>query len=93
MIGTARGLRPPGHSMTGTGRQMKTLKLALVAAAGLLVSGCGQATEVTVYEPGVYKGAKDPLLSETDNPAYRQAMQERFQRGQTDRQSPVESAN
>ena len=72
---------------------MKTLKIALVAAAGLLTSGCGQATEVTVYEPGVYKGAADPLLSQADDPAYSEALQERFQRGQTDRQGVAESGN
>jgi hypothetical protein len=72
---------------------MKTLKIALVAAVGLLTSGCGQATEVTVYEPGVYKGASDPLLSKANDPAYQQAMQDRLQRGQTDRKGAVEAQN
>lgn len=70
---------------------MKTLKIALVAAFGLLTAGCGEATEVTVYEPGVYKGPTDPLVAKTEDAEYRQAMQERFQRGQTDRQGAVES--
>ena len=69
---------------------MKTLNLALVASVGLLVSGCGEATEVTVYEPGVYKGSSDPLLSKT-GAEHQQAMQERFQRGQTDRKGAVEA--
>lgn len=72
---------------------MKTLKIALVASIGLLVSGCGEATEVTVYEPGVYKGPTDPLLSKTDSAEYRQEMRARFERGQTDRQGAVEAQN
>lgn len=72
---------------------MKTLKVALVAVAGLLVSGCGKATEVNVYEPGVYKGAHDPLMSKMDNPGFNQALADRFQRGQTDRKEAVESTD
>ena len=70
---------------------MKTLKLAMVAAIGMLVSGCGEATNVTVYEPGVYKGSPDPLLATSGADSHQQAMKERFQRGQTDRQGAVEA--
>ena len=91
MTGPARARERPGPSANRKGRQMKTLKLAMVAAIGLLTSGCGEATEVTVYEPGVYKGAADPLLSKAGDPAYAQAMQDRLQRGQTDRKGAVEA--
>jgi len=90
MTGPARARERPGPSANRKGRQMKTLKLAMVAAIGLLTSGCGEATEVTVYEPGVYKGPTDPLLSKL-GAEHQKAMQERFQRGQTDRQGAVEA--
>ncbi len=72
---------------------MKTFKLALVVAVGLLTSGCSEANQVTVYEPGVYKGTKDDLLAKADTANYDEQMRQRFERGQTDRQNAVESGN
>jgi hypothetical protein len=46
-----------------------------------LVAGCG----VTVYEPGVYKGNDDPLLSMHAKPEHKALLQERFTKGQADR--------
>jgi hypothetical protein len=51
----------------------------LVLAA--LVTGCG----VTVYEPGVYKGEKDPLLAMHAKPEHKAQLQERFTKGQAER--------
>lgn len=52
-----------------------------VAALVALVTGCG----VTVYEPGVYKGEKDPLLALHAKPEHKAQLQERFTKGQAER--------
>lgn len=57
--------------------------LAALLALGLLAA-CGRATEVTLHEPGVYKGPADPLLAKLEQGALREQLDSRFQ-GQTDR--------
>jgi hypothetical protein len=52
-----------------------------IAALVMLVTGCG----VTMYEPGVYKGEKDPLLAMHARPEHKAQLQERFTKGQADR--------
>jgi hypothetical protein len=62
--------------------------LALAAALGIVsltATGCTEKTTVTLHEPGVYKGAEDPLLAKQRNPEQIEALKERFVRGQTDR--------
>ena len=54
----------------------------LVGAAGL--SGCYEDADVTVHEPGKYKGDKDPLLSQ-QAAAREEALKKRFQIVQMDR--------
>ncbi len=44
------------------------------------LTGCYESPTVTLFEPGVYKGADDPLLANTDNGS----LNERFA-GQMDR--------
>jgi hypothetical protein len=56
-------------------------RAAAVAALVALVTGCG----VTVYEPGVYKGANDPLLEMHAKPEHKAQLQERFTKGQAER--------
>jgi hypothetical protein len=56
--------------------------LAILAA---LAAGCGRGREVTVYEPGVYKGAKDPLVAALASDDQKARLRERFSTGQTDR--------
>ena len=46
-----------------------------------LAAGCG----VTVYEPGEYKGNKDPLLDRQGTDEQTTLLQERFKKGQVDR--------
>ena len=46
-----------------------------------LATGCG----VTVYEPGEYKGPKDPLLELQRTDEQRTLLLERFTKGQADR--------
>jgi hypothetical protein len=54
----------------------------VVAAAGS--SGCYEDVDVTVHEPGKYKGGEDPLLSQQAS-ARDEALKKRFQIVQTDR--------
>ncbi|MCY4051339.1 MAG: hypothetical protein OXF60_07600 [Gammaproteobacteria bacterium] len=44
------------------------------------LTGCYESPTVTLFEPGVYKGAADPLLTSSDN----ESLNERFT-GQMDR--------
>lgn len=63
------------------------LRAALLAGLlPVLLSACGgDARSVRSYEPGVYKGASDPLLELQATPEHRQALQERFKKGQVER--------
>jgi hypothetical protein len=65
---------------------MKTWQLVRVlgslAVMALLTTGCGRGTGVTIYEPGVYKGAAYSLQS---TPELQSRLQERCRLGQSDR--------
>ena len=56
---------------------MKIPILALLAAAPLVLAGC---SDVTVYEPGVYKGASDPLVEDLRSEELRSALEERAEK-------------
>lgn len=56
------------------------IMLGLVAMA----AGCYESTDVTEFEPGVYKGGSDPLLN-ADSGERAQTLEERFNTVQTDR--------
>ena len=61
--------------------------LAMVLALALLpmsLTACAERAEVTLHEPGVYKGDTDPLLAKQDS-QYVETLQDRFAKGQTDR--------
>jgi hypothetical protein len=53
---------------------MRITTLALLAAGLLVLAGC---SDVTVYEPGVYKGASDPLVEDLRSEELRKSLQER----------------
>lgn len=53
---------------------MKTFTLALSAVAFLALAGC---SDVTFYEPGVYKGASDPLVEDLRSEELRTQLDER----------------
>lgn len=57
------------------------LGLAMMAALG----GCYESPDVTVYEPGVYKGKPDPLLDKLHAEKRQEQLIDRFQAVQTDR--------
>jgi hypothetical protein len=62
--------------------------LALVLALAFLpmsLTACAERADVTLHEPGVYKGGEDPLLAKQEEPQYAETLQERFARGQSDR--------
>jgi hypothetical protein len=56
--------------------------LAACAAALGLLAGCHEPVSVTVYEPGEYKGASDPLLKTHAKAEQKEALQKRFALGQ-----------
>ncbi|MFU8897154.1 MAG: hypothetical protein ACNA8J_12310 [Gammaproteobacteria bacterium] len=53
---------------------MRISILALLAAASLALAGC---SDVTVYEPGVYKGKSDPLVEDLRSDELQTALAER----------------
>lgn len=77
------GRTEPGTSQVRTLHRMLTV--GSLAALAAMATGCGRATDVTVYEPGVYKGADDPLLARQATPEHKALLKERFSAGQTDR--------
>lgn len=58
---------------------------AAVVAASVALAGCYEDTDVTVHEPGEYKGMKDPFVESKSAAAREETLQERFQMVQTDR--------
>jgi len=65
------------------GRRSLAMVLAL-AFLPLSLTACAERAEVTLHEPGVYKGGKDPLLAKQDS-QYVETLQDRFAKGQMDR--------
>ena len=63
---------------------MKILKQLICAASlggfAFMLTGCLESPDVTFFEPGVYQGASDPLVGNTDQAA----LNDRFS-GQMDR--------
>jgi hypothetical protein len=65
------------------GRRSLAMVLAL-AFLPLSLTACAERADATLHEPGVYKGAEDPLLAKQDS-QYVETLQDRFAKGQTDR--------
>ncbi len=57
---------------------------ALLAAGLIALAGCYETNEVTLHQPGKYKGPKDPLLDQQAS-SREEALQKRFELVQTDR--------
>jgi hypothetical protein len=62
---------------------VRTLTVLAILAA--MTAGCGGGREAKVYEPGVYKGAKDPLVSTLASGDLQARLRERVTLSQTDR--------
>lgn len=66
--------------------KISTATLAACTIAALVaLAGCHESVSVTVYEPGEYKGAGDPLLKKHATTEQKEVLQKRFQMGQSDR--------
>lgn len=50
-----------------------------------IAAGCNVPQDVTLHEAGVYKGSKDPLLSQHRKAEAKQTLVQRFNLVQTDR--------
>ena len=61
------------------------LMLVLLVGLGVAMTGCYQSPDVTMHEPGVYKGRKDPLLAYEGSGEQQQKLKARFSMVQTDR--------
>lgn len=65
---------------------MKTAILASsLLGAALLLSACYEDADVTMHEPGQYKGKSDPLLQQGNAEDRAETLAERFNTVQTDR--------
>jgi len=64
--------------------QKKRNFLIIGAAALFALSACYEPADVTMHQPGVYKGPTDPLLSENAEQR-RETLMARFNQGQRDR--------
>ena len=51
----------------------------------VVLGGCYESPDVTVFEPGVYKGKADPMLDDQQREQRERTLAERFQAVQTDR--------
>ena len=56
----------------------------LAALMVVVLASCTESSNITVHEPGVYKGASDPLLTANADERAK-TLRERFQSGQLDR--------
>lgn len=59
--------------------------LALAIVASIALAGCYESTTPTLYDPGVYKGADDPLLDKLESGDLRAELDERFEQAARDR--------
>jgi cobalamin biosynthesis protein CobD/CbiB len=66
------------------GRRSLAVALAL-AVLPMSLAACAERADVTLHEPGVYKGGEDPLLAKQQNPQNIETLQDRFAKGQSDR--------
>ncbi|PWG62256.1 hypothetical protein DEM34_13020 [Spiribacter halobius] len=59
--------------------------MAALGLTALALAGCYESPDdVTLHEPGVYKGPSDPLRNKLDDGELQQSLEQRFS-GQTDR--------
>ncbi|WP_440995796.1 hypothetical protein [Arhodomonas sp. SL1] len=59
--------------------------LLVLLVSGVGLSGCYEDTDVTLYEPGQYKGSSDPLLAKLRDGELRERLNRRFEQVQKDR--------
>jgi hypothetical protein len=64
---------------------MRVTTIAAILLALTSLTGCYESTSVTLHEPGVYKGNKDPLLAVEDSQDHQEALRKRLEEGQAPR--------
>ena len=75
----------PSSGGSTPARRAGVIGAGLLLAAGVLLAGCYESTDVTVQEPGVYKGKTDPLLKKMETASLQGQLDDRFRTGQMDR--------
>lgn len=63
----------------------KSIGISVICASMLLLAGCYRNVNITLHEPGKYKGPQDPLLAKLKTPDWQGKLQQRFKLSQTDR--------
>ncbi len=61
------------------------LTVLFLVSGSLVLTACYEDVDVSIHEPGEYKGQKDPLLSELKQQQLQKELDERFKAGQSDR--------
>jgi hypothetical protein len=56
-----------------------------LAVLAVLVTACGSRMDVTVYEPGVYKGSTDPLLDAHGTDEHKELLRQRLAKVEAER--------
>ena len=64
---------------------MRFTALVLSISLGFVVGGCSNSDDVVLHKPGIYKGARDPLIAKQGSPAQQEKLIARFNQIQTDR--------
>jgi len=63
----------------------KSLTTGIILGGVFLLGGCYQDVNVSLHDPGVYKGQHDALLAKLKTPDWQNKLSERFKMGQSDR--------
>ncbi len=66
-------------------RHKLAMLLAAVCLTALSVVSCYDSVDITWYEPGEYKGPRDPLLGKLENSNLQNELDNRIRAIQTDR--------
>lgn len=64
---------------------LKQVSIMILLVSSVLLSGCYDDVNVTLYEAGEYKGTIDPLVEASKSTAYKERLRKRFDMVQTDR--------
>lgn len=64
---------------------MRYRHIVTLLLLGGMLSACYQSADVTLHQPGVYKGAVDPLLAYEGSAEHQQKLRDRFNLVQVDR--------
>ena len=77
-------MAPPSDPGRSPARRAGLRAAGLALLVGML-TGCYESGDVTVQEPGVYKGKTDPLLEKMQTASLQGELDDRFRAGQMDR--------